>query len=59
MRLDLLTILFAMVIVARCSVVRGERQGGDERATGASVGGESEKDEWGLAAAAAYLVEWL
>ena len=59
MRLDPLTVVFAMVIVARCSVISGERQGGDERATGASVGGESEKDEWELVATTAYLVEWL
>ena len=59
MRLDHLMVVFAMVVVAHCSVVRGERQGGDERATGASVGGESEKDEWELVAATAYLIEWL
>jgi hypothetical protein len=58
-RVDLLTVMFAKVIVARCSVVRGERQGGDESAAGLRAGRESEKDEWGLAAAAACLREWL
>jgi hypothetical protein len=58
MRLDLLMVVFAMVVTAHCSVVIGERQGGDERAAGARAGGESKMDEWGQAAAAACLGEW-
>jgi hypothetical protein len=34
MHMDLLMVMFAMVIVDRCSVVRGERQGGDESVVG-------------------------
>jgi hypothetical protein len=59
MRLDLIMVVFAMVIMDCCSVIRGERQGGDESAAGLRAGRESEKDEWGLAAAAACLREWL
>ena len=58
-RLDHLMVVFAMVIVAHCSIVRGERWGGDERATGATCRRRVKKDEWGLATVAAYLGEWL
>jgi hypothetical protein len=34
MCMDLPMVMFAMVIVARCSVVRGERQGGDKSVAG-------------------------
>ena len=36
MRLDHLMVMFAMVVVAHCSIVRGETRGRDERATGAT-----------------------
>ena len=58
-RLDLLMVVFAMVVAAHCSIVRGERRGGDERAAEATCRRRVKKDEWGLAAMAAYLGEWL
>ena len=46
-RFDLLMVVFAMVVVAHWSIIRGERRGGDEWAAGGYVLAKSEEGQVG------------